>query len=106
MQRAMAEAALGDDVFGDDPTVNRLQAHAAAMLGFGQALFFPTGTQSNLAALMSHCGRGDEYLVGQDAHTYRFEAGGGAVLGSIQPQPLANRPDGSMDLAEVEAAIK
>jgi threonine aldolase len=106
MRRAMAEAPLGDDVFGDDPTVNRLQALAAGMLGFEAALFFPTGTQSNLAALMSHCGRGDEYLVGQDAHTYRFEAGGGAVLGSIQPQPLANRADGTLDLAEVEAAIK
>ena len=106
MQKAMAAAELGDDVFGDDPTVNRLQARAAEMLGFEQALLFPTGTQSNLAALMSHCGRGDEYLVGQDAHTYRFEAGGGAVLGSIQPQPIANKPDGTMDLAEVEAAIK
>jgi threonine aldolase len=106
MRRAMVEAELGDDVFGDDPTVNRLQARAAEMLGFAQALLFPSGTQSNLAALMSHCGRGDEYLVGQEAHTYRFEAGGGAVLGSIQPQPLANRPDGTLDLAEVEAAIK
>ncbi len=106
MRRAMMEAPLGDDVFGDDPTVNRLQAHAAQMLGFEQALLFPTGTQSNLAALMSHCGRGDEYLVGQEAHTYRYEAGGGAVLGSIQPQPIANRPDGTLDLAEVEAAIK
>jgi len=106
MRRAMAEAELGDDVFGDDPTVNRLQARAAEMLGFEAALFFPSGTQSNLAALMSHCGRGDEYLVGQEAHTYRFEAGGGAVLGSIQPQPLANRPDGTLELAEVEAAIK
>jgi threonine aldolase len=106
MRRAMAQAQVGDDVFGDDPTVNRLQAHAAEMLGFEQGLLFPSGTQSNLAALMSHCGRGDEYLVGQEAHTYRFEAGGGAVLGSIQPQPLANRPDGTLDLAEVEAAIK
>ena len=106
MRRAMAEAELGDDVFGDDPTVNRLQARAAEMLGFEQALFFPSGTQSNLAALMSHCGRGDEYLVGQEAHTYRFEAGGGAVLGSIQPQPIENLADGTMDLAKVEAAIK
>ena len=106
MRRAMAAAELGDDVFGDDPTVNRLQAKAAELLGFEQALFFPSGTQSNLAALMCHCGRGDEYLVGQEAHTYRFEAGGGAVLGSIQPQPLANRPDGTLDLAEVAAAIK
>ena len=106
MRRAMLEADLGDDVFGDDPTVNRLQARAAAQLGFEQGLFFPSGTQSNLAALMSHCGRGDEYLVGQEAHTYRNEAGGAAVLGSIQPQPIANLPDGSMDLATVEAAIK
>jgi threonine aldolase len=106
MRRAMAEAQVGDDVFGDDPTVNRLQAHAAGLLGFEQGLLFPSGTQSNLAALMSHCGRGDEYLVGQLAHTYRYEAGGGAVLGSIQPQPIANRPDGTLDLAEVEAAIK
>ena len=106
MRRAMAEAELGDDVFGDDPSVNRLQAYSAEMFGFEEALFFPSGTQSNLAALMSHCARGDEYLVGQEAHTYRFEAGGGAVLGSIQPQPLANRPDGTLDLAEVAAAIK
>src|SRR6185503_17356986 len=106
MRRAMAEAEVGDDVFGDDPTVNRLQAHAAQLLGFEAALLFPSGTQSNLAALMSHCGRGDEVIVGQEAHTYRYEAGGGAVLGSIQPQPLANRPDGTLDLAEVEAAIK
>ncbi len=106
MRKAMAEAQVGDDVFGDDPTVNRLQAKIAQMLGFERALLFPSGTQSNLAALMSHCGRGDEYLVGQEAHTYRFEAGGGAVLGSIQPQPIANRPDGTLDLAMVEAAIK
>ena len=106
MRAAMAAAEVGDDVFGDDPTVNRLQECAAALFGFEAALFFPSGTQSNLAALMSHCQRGDEYIVGQEAHTYRYEAGGGAVLGSIQPQPLANRPDGTLDLAEVEAAIK
>ena len=106
MRAAMAAAELGDDVFGDDPSVNALQERAARMLGFEAALFFPTGTQSNLAALMSHCQRGDEYLVGQEAHTYRYEAGGGAVLASVQPQPLANRPDGTMDLGEVEAAIK
>ena len=106
MRAAMASAEVGDDVFADDPTVNALQERAAGMLGFEAALFFPSGTQSNLAALMSHCQRGDEYLVGQEAHTYRYEAGGGAVLASVQPQPLANRPDGTMDLAEVEAAIK
>ena len=106
MRAAMADAELGDDVYGEDPTVNALQARAAQMLGFETALFFPSGTQSNLAALMSHCQRGDEYLVGQEAHTYRYEGGGGAVLGSVQPQPLTNRTDGTMDLAEVEAAIK
>lgn len=106
MRHAMAEAEVGDDVFGDDPTVNRLQSLAAGMFGCEAALFFPSGTQSNLAALMSHCQRGDEYLVGQEAHTYRYEAGGGAVLGSIQPQPIANRPDGTFDLADAEAAIK
>jgi len=106
MRRAMAEAEVGDDVFGDDPTVNRLQERAAALFGFEQSLFFPTGTQSNLAALMSHCQRGDEAIVGMEAHTYRYEAGGGAVLGSIQPQAIVNRPDGTLDLGEVEAAIK
>jgi threonine aldolase len=106
MRRAMAEAAVGDDVFGDDPTVNRLQEVAAERFGMEDGLFFPSGTQSNLAALMAHCQRGEEVIVGQEAHTYRYEAGGAAVLGSIQPQPLANMPDGSLDLAMVEAAIK
>jgi len=106
MRRAMAGAEVGDDVFGDDPTVNRLQQVCAEIFGMEAGLFFPTGTQSNLAALMAHCQRGEEVLVGQEAHTYRYEAGGMAVLGSIQPQPLQNRPDGSLDLGEVEAAIK
>ena len=106
MRAAMMEAPLGDDVFGDDPTVNALQERIASMLGKEAALFMPSGTQSNLAALMAHCQRGDEYLVGQGAHTYRYEAGGGAVLGSVQPQPIANQPDGSLALADIEAAIK
>jgi len=106
MRAAMAEAPLGDDVFGDDPSVNALQEHVAAMLGFEAALFMPTGTQSNLCALMAHCQRGEEYLVGQMAHTYRWEGGGAAVLGSIQPQPLAQQPDGSILLADIEANIK
>jgi threonine aldolase len=106
MRRAMMEAELGDDVFGDDPTVNRLQAFAAELFGFEAALLFPSGTQSNLAALMSHCQRGEEVILGQEAHSYRYEAGGAAVLGSIQPQAIANRPDGTLELAEVEAAIK
>ena len=91
MAAAMAAAALGDDVFGDDPTVNRLQARLAEVLGFEDALFMPSGTASNLCALLTHGTRGDEYLVGQLAHCYRYEGGGGAVLGGLQPQPLAMR---------------
>ena len=106
MRAAMVAAEVGDDVFGDDPTVNALQERIAAMLGKEAALFLPTGTQSNLCGLMAHCGRGDEYLVGQMAHTYRWEGGGAAVLGSIQPQPLTQGADGTIALAEIEAAIK
>src|SRR5271167_5031208 len=106
MRAAMAAAEVGDDVYGDDPTVNRLQAIAAERFGFESALFFPTGTQSNLAALMAHCGRGDEYLVGQEAHTYKYEQGGAAVLGSIQPQPLENEAHGGIALQRIAAAIK
>jgi threonine aldolase len=106
MRAAMAGAEVGDDVYGDDPTVNRLQSVAADRFGFESALFFATGTQSNLAALMAHCGRGDEYLVGQQAHTYKYEQGGAAVLGSIQPQPLDNEPDGSISLDRIVDAIK
>lgn len=106
MRAAMAAADVGDDVYGDDPTVNRLEAMTAERFGVERALFFPTGTQSNLAALMAHCGRGDEYLVGQIAHTYKYEQGGAAVLGSIQPQPLENEPDGSISLERIAAAIK
>jgi len=106
MREAMARAEVGDDVFGDDPGVNRLQARAAEIFGFEAALFFPSGTQSNLAPLMSHCQRGEEAILGSEAHSYRYEAGGLAVLGSIQPQVVPNRPDGTLDLAEVEAAIK
>jgi threonine aldolase len=106
MKEAMMVAPLGDDVFGDDPTVNRLQEKVASLLGFEDALYMPTGTQSNLCALMAHCGRGDEYLVGQMAHTYRWEAGGAAVLGSIQPQPLEQNADGTIALEKIEASIK
>lgn len=106
MREAMASAEVGDDVFGDDPTVNRLQAVCAERFGMEAGLFFPSGTQSNLAAVMSHCARGEECILGQEAHTYRYEAGGMAVLGSIQPQPIQNRPDGTLDLADIEAAIK
>jgi threonine aldolase len=106
MLAAMAAAEVGDDVYGDDPTVNRLQEFAAELFGFEAGMFAPSGTQTNLIALMTHCGRGDEYLVGQEAHTYKYEGGGAAVLGSIQPQPIANRPDGSIALADIEAYIK
>ncbi len=106
MRAAMAEAPLGDDVFGDDPSVNALQEKIAAMLGFEAALFVPTGTQSNLCGVLSHCQRGDEYIVGQMQHCYRWEGGGAAVFGSVQPQPLNHQPDGSLALSDIEAAIK
>ena len=106
MRAVMANAPVGDDVYGEDPTVNRLEELAAEMLGKEAALFVSSGTQSNLLALMSHCQRGDEYIVSQIAHTYKYEGGGAAVLGSIQPQPIEIEPDGSLDLKKVEAAIK
>ena len=106
MREAMMAAPLGDDVFGTDPSVNALQEKIAAMLGFEAALFVPTGTQSNLCAILSHCGRGDEYIVGQQAHCYRWEGGGAAVFGSVQPQPLDHASDGTLPLAQLEAAIK
>ncbi|WP_313066169.1 low-specificity L-threonine aldolase [Achromobacter animicus] len=106
MLQAMANAPLGDDVMGDDPTVIRLQKTLAECTGKAAGLFFPSGTQSNLAALMAHCDRGDEYLVGQLAHTYKYEGGGAAVLGSIQPQPIEHAPDGSLPLEKLAAALK
>lgn len=106
MRAAMMNAPLGDDVFGDDPSVNELQEKIADMLGFEDALFMPTGTQSNLCGILAHCQRGDEYLVGHHAHTYLWEAGGAAVLGSVQPQPIAHQPDGTLALKDIEAAIK
>ena len=106
MREAMARAEVGDDVFGDDPTVNALQARVATLLGKEAGLFVTSGTQSNLCALLAHCERGDEVIVGQLAHNYRYEAGGAAVLGGIQPQPLAQQPDGTLLLADIAAAIK
>jgi threonine aldolase len=106
MREAMLAAPVGDDVFGDDPSVNALQDKIAAMLGFEAALFVPTGTQSNFCAILSHCQRGDEYIVGQMAHCYRWEGGGAAVMGSVQPQPIAHAADGTLPLAEIEAQIK
>ena len=106
MRQAMAHAEVGDDVYGDDPTVNALQELAAKLTGKEAALFMPTGTQANLVALLTHCQRGEEYIVGQKAHNYMYEAGGAAVLGSIQPQPLDMDADGSIPLDKVAAAIK
>lgn len=106
MLESMVSAELGDDVYGDDPTVNKLEEITAKMLGFEAALFTASGTQANLVAIMSHCARGDEYIVGQQAHTYKYEGGGAAVLGSIQPQPIEFEPDSTLDLNKVEEKIK
>jgi threonine aldolase len=105
MRRAMAEAEVGDDVFGDDPTVKRLEATLAERLGKAAAVFVPSGTQSNLLGLMSHCGRGEAFIAGQNAHLYRYEAGGAAVLGSLQPQPIEHAADGTLPLDRIAAAI-
>jgi len=106
MREVMAQAAVGDDVYGEDPTVNRLEEFAAQLLGMQAALYVSSGTQSNLLGIMAHCGRGDEYIVAQAAHTYRLEGGGAAVLGGIQPQPLDLQADGTFDLDVVAANIK
>ena len=106
MREAMARADVGDDVYGEDPTVKQLESRLAQAFGFEKGMFVPSGTQSNLCALLAHCQRGDEYLVGMEAHTYKYEAGGAAVLGSIQPQPIANAEDGSLPLAALARAVK
>lgn len=106
MREAMLRADVGDDVYGEDPTVNALQQRLADELGFEAGLFAPSGTQANLLALLSHCQRGDEYVVGMDAHTYKYEGGGAAVFGSIQPQPIVHAADGTLPLDIVEQAIK
>lgn len=106
MRQAMFDAEVGDDVYKSDPTVIRLQDMCAEMLGHEAALFMPTGTQSNLVALLTHCQRGDEYIVGGDAHTYKYEGGGAAALGGIQPQTVPFSDNGEIPLAEVKAVIK
>jgi threonine aldolase len=106
MRAVMARAEVGDDVYGDDPTVNRLEEYAADRFGYEAAMFASSGTQSNLIGLLVHCARGDEYLVGQEAHTYKYEGGGAAVLGSIQPQPIVNQADGGIALADIASYIK
>lgn len=106
MKKAMLRAALGDDVFGDDPTVRELESLSSELFKKEAALFVSSGTQSNLLALMSHCERGDEYICGQEAHLYKWEGGGAAVLGSIQPQPIEFEEDGTLDLKKVKKKIK
>ena len=106
MRDAMHTAPVGDDVWGDDPSVASFEAAVAKRAGKDTALLFPSGTQSNLAALLAHCQRGDEYIAGQQAHTYKYEGGGAAVLGGIQPQPLEHAVDGSLPLEKIRAAIK
>jgi len=106
MREAMATAEVGDDVYGDDPTVNRLQELAASLAGHEASLFVPSGTQSNLIALLAHCQRGDEYIVGADAHTYKYEGGGAAALGGIQPQTIAFEQNGELPLDKVAEVIK
>lgn len=106
MRQVMFHAEVGDDVWGEDPTVQQLERTLADRAGMAAGLFMPSGTQSNLVALLTHCGRGDEYIVGQQAHTYKYEGGGAAALGGIQPQPLPMADFGGLDLGEVEAAIK
>jgi len=106
MRSAMAEARVGDDVYGEDPTTNELEAFTADLLGMEAGMFAVSGTQANLCGIMAHCQRGDEYLVGQNAHTYKFEGGGAAVLGSIQPQPIEMSADGTMDLEVIDGYVK
>ena len=106
MFEAMATAEVGDDVYGDDPTVNRLQEMAAHLMGKEAGLFVPSGTMGNLAALLAHCQRGDEVILGNKNHSFLYEAGGLSALGGIHSCQLQNQADGSLPLGEVEAAIR
>jgi threonine aldolase len=106
MRQAMAEAKVGDDVYGEDPTVNRLETLAASRLGKEAAVFVPSGTMANLICLLTHCARGEEALMGHLAHTFLFEAGGSAAVGGIHPRTVPNRPDGTIALDELESAIR
>ena len=106
MRAAMAEAEVGDDVYGEDPTVNRLEARVAQMLGKEAAVFVPSGTMGNLIAVLSHCGRGDEMILGDQAHIFMYEQGGSAAVGGVHPRTVPNRPDGTLDLQQVEDAIR
>jgi len=106
MRTAMAEAEVGDDVYGEDPTINRLEEMSASLMGKEAGLFVPSGTMGNLAAILAHCGRGDEFILGHLSHTFLFEAGGAAALGGVHPHLLTNQPDGTINLDEIEGAIR
>ncbi len=106
MREAMAKAEVGDDVYGEDPTVNRLQDMAAEITGKQAALFIPSGTMGNLIALLTHCNRGDEVIEGDQAHTFRYEAGGMAALGGVHPHTLPNQPDGTLKLEDIREAVR
>jgi threonine aldolase len=106
MRVAMAEAAVGDDVYGEDPTINRLQEMSAALMGKDAGLFVPSGTMGNLAAILAHCGRGDEFILGDLSHTFLYEAGGAAVLGGVHPHLVANQPDGTLALDDIQKAFR
>jgi threonine aldolase len=106
MRAAMAQAEVGDDVYGEDPTVNRLEAKSAELMGKEAALFVVSGTMGNLVALLAHCGRGDEIILGDQAHTFFYEAGGSAALGGIHPRTVKNQPDGALLLEDITAAIR
>ena len=106
MRDIMYHAPVGDDVYGDDESVNQLEAYARLRFNVQDALFCSSGTQTNLLALTAHCERGDEYICGQSAHNYKFEGGGAAVLGSIQPQPIENEADGSLEVQHRERRIQ
>jgi threonine aldolase len=106
MRKAMTEAEVGDDVFGEDPTVNRLEKMAAERLGKEAAVFVTSGTMGNLVSQLAHCGRGDEIILGSHSHTFFFEQGGSAAVGSIHPRTVPNQPDGKLDLEDIQAAIR
>jgi len=106
MRQAMATAEVGDDVYGEDPTVNRLEAMVAEMLGKEAAVFVSSGTMGNLTSVLAHCGRGDEMILGDKSHIFRSEQGGAAALGGVHPMAIRNQPDGTLDLGEIEANIR
>ena len=106
MRAAMAQAEVGDDVYGEDPTVNRLERMAAELVGKEAGLFLPSGTMGNLTAILAHCGRGDEVILGDKAHTFLFEAGGISALGGVHSHQVPNQPDGTLALEDIQAAIR